>query len=167
MSLTRIFSLLLIVPLTGCGQLGYYAQAAKGQWEIIHSRKPIEQVLQDPGQSEAVKTKLRLIQDMRHYAVTQLNLPDNKSYRSYADLGRKQVVWNVVATQPFSISAKQWCFPVAGCLAYKGFFDEADARALEATLREENLDTYVYGVAAYSTLGWFSDPVLNTFSGIR
>ena len=167
MSLKRISTLLIIfalgVVLSSCSQLGYYTQAAKGQWEIMSKRTPISKALLDPEQSEQVKEKLRLINVIRKFAVDHLDLPDNKSYTYYADLQRRHVVWNVVATPAYSIAPKTWCFPITGCVAYKGYFNESDARTLNDKLHSQGLDTYLYGVSAYSTLGWFSDPILNTF----
>ena len=163
MSLTRILLLLLCTALTGCGQTGYFAQAAKGQWDIISARQEIEQLLDDPQLDSKLRQQLELIQEIREFASNQLDLPDNRSYRYYSKTGRPYAVWNVVATPRYQISPKTWCFPFAGCVAYKGYFTEKDAAELNIKLIDQGYDTFLYGVSAYSTLGWFSDPILDTF----
>ncbi|HTT07707.1 MAG TPA: aminopeptidase [Gammaproteobacteria bacterium] len=153
---------LLTLGLSGCANLGYYAQSLHGQWEVsVHSR-PIAQILQDACTDEATKEKLRQVLVLRKFAVTALALPDNDSYRAYADLDRPYVVWNVFATPELSLQPVRSCFLVVGCLSYRGYFQEADARAYADELRRAGDDVHVGGVVAYSTLGWFDDPVLNT-----
>jgi predicted aminopeptidase len=125
-------------------------------------REPITRVLDRPSTSSALRTQLQSVTVIRDFASRELGLPDNGSYRSYADVGRPYVVWNVVAAPEFSVDPKQWCYPVVGCVAYRGYFSEARARRFAARLRGEDLDVMVGGVAAYSTLGHFNDPVLNT-----
>lgn len=147
----------------GCSTLGYYAQAISGQVEIIRKSRAIPQVLSDPATSADLRQRLQRVLDIRDFASSQLALPDNDSYRRYADLDRKFVVWNVFAAPEFSLEPKEWCFPFAGCVGYKGYFAEDGAQRFAAQLREERYDVYVGGVPAYSTLGWFKDPVLNTF----
>ncbi len=146
---------------SGCA-LPYYWQAAAGQLELLSERQPITEVLDDPGQSDATREALARTLEMRQFAIEELGLPDNDSYRSYADLGRPYVVWNVVAAEEFSVEPRRWCFPIAGCVAYRGYFDQSDAERYAETLGAAGLDTYVAGVSAYSTLGYFSDPILNT-----
>ncbi len=146
---------------SGCA-LPYYWQAAAGQLELLSERVPITEVLEDPELSAATKEALLRTLQMRQFAVAELGLPDNDSYRSYADLGRPYVVWNVVAAEEFSVEPRRWCFPIAGCVTYRGYFDQRDAERYAERLRAAGLDTYVAGVSAYSTLGYFSDPVLNT-----
>lgn len=153
--------LISVTSISGCA-LSYYWQAAAGQLELLGQRSPIAEVLDDPEQSEATRTALRHAVAVREFAVSELGLPDNGSYRSYADLGRPYVVWNVIAAEEFSVDARQWCFPIAGCVTYRGYFDEAAAERYAEGLGAEGLDTYVAGVSAYSTLGYFSDPILNT-----
>jgi predicted aminopeptidase len=153
----------LISMLSACSQLSYYTQAVKGQWQIVSKRQEIPRLLQDPELDQELKRKLLLAQEIRGFAIENLDLPDNKTFRYYTDLNRRYAVWNVIATPPYDMSPKTWCFPVAGCVAYKGFFSEDLANEQGAELKEQDYDTFVYGVAAYSTLGWFSDPVLNTF----
>ncbi|HEB92405.1 MAG TPA: aminopeptidase [Gammaproteobacteria bacterium] len=161
--LTRLILLvLLVLALDGCG---YYAQSIRGQWELISKRQPIEALLADPQTPVALREQLRRMQQIRRFANVQLALPDNGSYRDYADLGRPFVVWNVFAARPLSMRLETWCFPVAGCVGYRGYFDETEARAYAATLTAQGLETYVAGISAYSTLGWFDDPLLNTVMG--
>lgn len=148
---------------TGCSNLGYYAQSIGGQLDILASREPIEDLLEDENTDAALREKLRLTLQIRDFASKQLKLPDNDSYRSYVDTGKPYVVWNIFAAPEFSLELKTWCFLFAGCVSYRGYFDEADARDYAKDITEEQaLDIYLRGVAAYSTLGWFDDPLLNT-----
>jgi predicted aminopeptidase len=156
-----LLSLLLCGSLAGCG-VAYLAQAAQGQWRVMRARRPIDRVLADPTTTPQLKSRLELVQDARDFASSALGLPDNRSYRSYSDLKRPYVVWNVVAAPEFSIEPLHWCFPFTGCLSYRGYFRESNARAFAASLAAQGNDTLVAGVAAYSTLGHFADPVLNT-----
>jgi predicted aminopeptidase len=152
--------------IAGCSSqstVGYYWQSVTGHLAVMNAAKPISQWLDDASTPESLKEKLRLVTQVRQFASSQLALPDNKSYTKYADLKRPSVVWNVFATEELSMKLKTWCFPVAGCVSYKGFYAEADAQAYAVSLREEGLEAYVAGIPAYSTLGWFDDPVLNTF----
>ena len=143
----------------------YYLQAAGGQLEVLRKREPIDRLLDDPNTPAALAARLGLIRDAREFSITQLGLPDNGSYRSFAALDRDYVVWNVVAAPEFSVEARTWCFPVAGCVAYRGYFSEHRARARAAKLKAEGQDVFVGGVTAYSTLGIFDDPVLSTMLG--
>lgn len=161
--LFRLAVLLVTLLLAGCGEAGYYWQAASGQLQILSRRRPISQVIVDPATPATLKERLELVLRLRDFASAELGLPENDSYRCYADLGREAVVWNVVAAPEFSLQARTWCFPFAGCVAYRGYFARADAEAFAASLRAAGDDVLVYGVVAYSTLGWFDDPVLNTF----
>lgn len=153
----------LTVLLASCSNVGYYVQAIGGHLELMRATQPISDVMQDPAGDPALAKKLAEVQTMREFASRELGLPDNNSYRSYADVKRPYVVWNVFAAPEFSLEPKRWCVPVAGCVNYRGYYDREDAERLAAELREEGYDTYVGGVAAYSTLGYFDDPVLNTF----
>jgi len=126
-------------------------------------RRPIADVLLDSSVPEAERKQLAKVIDIRTFAVKELDLPDNDSYRLYANIGRPYVVWNVVATPEFSLTPKQWCYPIVGCLAYQGYFDEETAKTKGDELAAQGYDVDVYGVKAYSTLKWFDDPVLNTF----
>ena len=167
----RTFRLLaclaFILLLTACADTRYYLQSVRGHLTMLQAARPIEAWLDDAQVAPALKQRLQLAQQMRRFAVTDLHLPDNASYHRYADLQRKAVVWNVVAAPPWSLTLKTWCFPVAGCVGYRGYFNEAEARALAQTLQDEGLEVSVYGVPAYSTLGWLNwaggDPLLNTF----
>jgi predicted aminopeptidase len=150
--------------LPGCGVL-YVAQAARGQWQVMHARQPIDKVIASDETTPALRDRLTEVRAARDFASRELGLPDNGSYRSYADLERPYVVWNVVAAPEFSVNPQRWCFPIVGCVAYRGYFNEASARKFAASLEKERFDTYVGGVAAYSTLGKFKDPVLNTMLG--
>ena len=152
--------LVLLVLLTGCSSVGYYAQLAEGQWQLLQARRPVAQLLADPQQPPALRRKLALAEDARAFASARLDLPDNRSYRLYADLHRPYVVWNLFASAEFSLQPLTHCFPIAGCVAYRGYFDEQRARGAAALLRAQGLDTEVAGVEAYSTLGWFDDPLL-------
>ncbi len=151
------------IALAGCDTVGYYAQAIGGQVELWRSTRPLEQVIADPQSAPTLKQRLELAARIRDFASRELGLPDNGSYRAYGDLKRPYVVWNVFAAEALSVKPKQWCFPVAGCVAYKGFFTKARAEQLAAELTRAELDVFVSGVPAYSTLGYFDDPLLNTF----
>ncbi len=152
---------------SGCGTIGYYAQAVGGHLELVGKSRSLSGWIAAEGTEPRLRERLQLAQRMRDFAVQELKLPDNASYRRYADLGRGAVVWNVVAAPELSLTLKTWCFPVVGCVGYRGYFDRAGADALAAELREQGLDVSVYGVPAYSTLGrtnWLGgDPLLNTF----
>jgi predicted aminopeptidase len=153
--------------LGGCSTLGYYGQAVGGHLEIVRSARPVAEVLADPATPPALRARLELSQRMRDFAVQELKLPDNRSYRRFAAIGRSAVVWNVVAAPELSLQLKTWCFPVAGCVGYRGYYDRAAADALAAELRAQGWEVDVYGVPAYSTLGkteWLGgDPLLDTF----
>ncbi len=167
----RIFRRLLFVVsillpgilLGGCGEVPYYAQCIRGHLGIMTKTRSIQSLLTDPSTPSDLHHKLEKVTGIRDFAGTEMLLPDNGSYRSYADIGRRYVVWNVIAAEEFSLTPKQWCFPVAGCVGYKGFFQRSGAEKLARSLREQGYDVDLYGVEAYSTLNWFSDPVLNTF----
>ena len=130
---------------------------------MMSRARPVDELIADPATPQPLRARLALARDIRNYAVKGLNLPDNSSYRSYADIGRSYAVWNVVAAPEFSLEPLQSCFPVAGCVAYRGFFSQDDAERHAERLRAQGNDAYVYGVAAYSTLGRFDDPLLSTF----
>ncbi len=164
---TRIylgFSIAVLVAATasGCSTLGYYAQSIEGQYQVLEKRRPIEAVLTDPTTLPALKVKLANVLRAREFAFHDLGLPDNGSYSSYVDLQRRYVVWNVYAAPKLSLRPKTWCFPIAGCVDYRGYFEHQAAERYAAYLRRQGYDVYLGGVAAYSTLGWFRDPVLNT-----
>lgn len=145
-----------------CGSLRYYAQAAHGQGELIVHRRPIDKVLHDPQIDPKLAERLRLALQARRFASQQLNLPDNRSYTSYVRLDRPYVVWNVFAAPRYSVQAVPQCFPIAGCVAYRGWFSETAAKTDAARLRAKGDDVWIGGVPAYSTLGWFADPILSS-----
>lgn len=146
----------------GCASIGYYSQAVHGHLQIMAAREPIDELLAGPATPSQLKAKLEVAADLRAFAVDALALPDDGSYSAYVDTGRPYVTWTVIATPPLSLQPRQWCFPVVGCVSYRGYFDQEDARAYAAELAQEGLDVYVAGARAYSTLGWFDDPLLNT-----
>ena len=146
----------------GCA---FYWQAIGGEFDLLRKRTPIDKLLVDPKVDPKTKTELTAVAQIRKFAVTELLLPDNKSYTTYVALDRPYVVWNVVAAPEFSVQPKRWCFPVAGCVSYRGFFDRADAERFEKKLVSEGYDTSSGGSSAYSTLGYFADPVLSTMLG--
>jgi predicted aminopeptidase len=153
--------------LTGCANIGYYWQSAAGHLQMMAAARPVGEWLGDNQAPDRLKQRLALAQRIRNFAVTELKLPDNPSYRRYADLHRTAVIWNVVAAPRYSIKLKQSCFPITGCVGYRGYFDESMAREEAAKLRAQGLEASVYPVPAYSTLGWMNwaggDPLLNTF----
>lgn len=164
MRLRRLLLLFALLPvLGGCATLRYYSQAVRGQLDLLRRATPIEAELASDAVPAALKAKLRTVLRIREFASRELGLPDNGSYRRYADLGRRYALWNVFAAEEFSVTPVKSCFPIAGCVGYRGYFGEADAEAAGAALRARGYDVYIGGVPAYSTLGWFDDPVLSTF----
>jgi predicted aminopeptidase len=161
--LPGLLSLLGLLFLSACSSFGYYAQAAHGQFSLLAQTRPIGDWLDDPQTPQVLKDKLREVQQIRRFAVRELALPDNDSYTGYAQLQRRFVLWNVVAAPALSLTARQWCFPIAGCVNYRGYYDQQAALDYAAQLRSEGDDVQVLGVPAYSTLGWFNDPVISTF----
>lgn len=159
----NLWMLSALVLLTGCETLSYYAQAVSGHLDLTARARPVDEWLTDAQTPPALREQLALALRLREFAARDLKLPDNGSYRRFADLGRPFAVWNVFAAAEFSIEAVQSCFPVAGCVAYRGFFAKADAEKHAARLQRQGLDTAVVGVPAYSTLGAFDDPLLSTF----
>lgn len=159
--------LLVLVALGGCAQLSYYGQSLSGHLSLVRAAKPVDDWLAQPDLDPEVRRQLVLSQALRAYASSELGLPDNDSYRRYADLQRGAAVWNVVATPELSLQLKTWCYPIMGCAGYRGYFDPKDARELAQQLRKDGYEPYVYGVPAYSSLGWSNwlggDPLLNTF----
>ena len=158
----RLVPLLLGLLLNGCASLDYYTQLGHGQLALLAAREPVDKLLADPAADPELKRRLALAQQARDFASRTLQLPDNRSYRLYADLKRPYVVWNVFATPELSLAPLTHCFPIAGCVAYRGFYQQGRARGAAALLHAEGMDTYVAGIEAYSTLGWFADPILNT-----
>ena len=164
-----VFSALMLGGCAGpTSGVGYYWQSVSGHLKLMHAARPIDDWLGDPQTPAALRERLQLAQRIRAFASSDLQLPDNASYRRYADLHRKAAVYNVVAAPPLSLELNQWCFPVVGCVGYRGYFAEVDARRFAASLPSD-LEVAVYPVPAYSTLGWTNwvggDPLLNTFIG--
>lgn len=151
--------------LCGCETLGYYAQAVSGHLDLMRRARPVAELLADPQLPAALRERLELSQRIRDFASVELKLPQNRSYRAYAELPRPVAVWNVVAAPEFSLEPVRACFPVAGCVSYRGFFERAAAEAYAARLAAAGHDVYLYGVPAYSTLGRLDDPLLSTFIG--
>ena len=165
--LARLLHFVVVIVLTGlacgCNTVGYYGQAIRGQHELWTRQKSIHALLESPATPAPLKERLSLVLRLREFAEKELHLPANGHYLHYADLERRFVVWNVYAAPEFSLTPKSWWYPVVGRLDYRGYFSERKARDYAAALEQKGFDVYVGGVTAYSTLGWFHDPVLNTF----
>jgi predicted aminopeptidase len=161
-ALRSLLPLLPLLLLAGCANFSYYTQAIGGQMDILAKSRPIDEWIDDPATKPETRQKLATVLTLREFATRELGLPDNRSYRSYADLERPFAMWNVFATPELSLQPREWCFVVAGCVSYRGYFAQAEADRFAAELKQQGDDVYVGGVAAYSTLGWFNDPMLNT-----
>ncbi len=159
----QIAAALLLLLAGGCASLGYYVRAAGGQIELLAAARPVEALLDDPATDRELAERLRLTREILSFAEHELALPVHQSYASYAALERPFVAWNVFAAPEFSLEPREWCYPLVGCLAYRGYFDPAAAAREADRLRAAGEDTHVAGVVAYSTLGWFDDPLLDTF----
>ncbi len=157
-----LFPVLVLWLLNGCSSVGYYGQLASGQWQLLRAREPVAQVIADPSRPQVLRDHLAQSQKARTFASQHLHLPDNRSYRLYADIGRPFVVWNVFATSEFSLSPQTHCFPIAGCVAYRGYYSQGAARGEAALLQQQGMDVSIGGVEAYSTLGWFNDPIMSS-----
>lgn len=153
----------IVAVVSGCQTIGYYAQAAKGQYQILANQKRIDKLIADPQTPAELRLKLELVQNLRAFAKDSLKLPADNNYLKYVDVHRPYVVWNVQAAPKFSLQPRTWWYPVVGSLEYRGYFSEAGAHRYAAHIAKKGVDVYVDGVEAYSTLGWFKDPVLNTF----
>ncbi len=154
--------MLCVLWLSGCATVGWYGQAARGQIEMLCKREPIDRLMANPDTPDGLRDRLATALEAREFAMAELGLPDSRSYTYYADLERDAAVWNVIATPRFSMRPKTWCFPLVGCLAYRGYFRPEAAHRYAERLAEQGYDTIVSPAVAYSTLGWFADPVLNT-----
>ena len=161
-SLPRLLTAVAALALSACSTLGYYTHLARGEYAMLAARRPLDRVIADPDTTPELKARLELARAARAFASDHLDLPRNRSYTTYADLRRPYATWNVFAAPEFSVEATNQCYPLVGCLAYRGFFDEARAQAEAAHLQARGLETWIGGSAAYSTLGWFADPILNT-----
>ena len=159
----RWVPLLALFSLLGaCSTLDYYGHLAQGQWQVLRARQPIAAMLEDPAVDANLRQRLALALRARSFASAELALPDNQSYRLYADIQRPYVVWNLFVTPELSLAPELHCFPIAGCVAYRGFYSQSRARGAAALHKLQGFDTYLGGIEAYSTLGWFDDPILNT-----
>jgi predicted aminopeptidase len=158
----NIVIILFALFMSGCASINYYAQSIQGQFEVIQKRQNINTLLNNDNPPARLRTELETVLELRKFSINQLGLPKNNSYLSYADLERDYVIWNIFATEEFSLSPLKWCYLIVGCLDYRGYFSESDARQHASKLKEQGHDIYLGGVSAYSTLGWFDDPVLNT-----
>jgi predicted aminopeptidase len=163
MRIRRALPLVWVGLLAGCTTVGYYNQAAKGHLALMASARPISDWVADPATPDELRGRLLRAQEIRRFAAESLALPDNRSYTAYADLQRPAAVWNVFATPELSLQLKTWCYPVLGCAGYRGYFERADAETMAAGLQAAGYDVNIAAVPAYSTLGWFNDPLLNTF----
>ena len=146
--LVRLFAILLLAVLSGCAGPLYYAQAVQGEIEILAKRRPIGEVLADPATPPEIKRRLELVQRLREFAGRELQLPADRSFRTYADLQRRYAVWNVFATPALSLEPKKWCFVVAGCVSYRGYFRRAAAEKFAAGLKQDGDDAYAACVPA-------------------
>lgn len=168
---TVIVAVATVCLTSGCASVSYLAQSVGGHVDLMNKARPVSEWVSEPSTPPALKARLELSQRMRDFAVQELKLPDNESYRRYADLGRRAAVWNLVAAPSLSLKLKTWCFPVVGCVSYRGYYDETAAKTLAAELAAQGLETSVYPVSAYSTLGkleWLGgDPLLNTFVNLN
>jgi len=152
---------LFLLLLSGCAELQYYGHAFSGQLEVISKRRPIPEVIADPETKPEVVAKLKYVERAHDFAISDLYLPDSDSFRGYTDLERDYVLWNVFATPELSLETKQWCYPFFGCLGYRSYFTRAYAEAIAEELEQEGWDVHIAASPAYSTRGFFSDPVYN------
>ncbi len=157
-----LFAMLALLLLSGCANVAYYWQGIRGELDILERAQPIPAVIETTSDA-MLKRKLERSIAIRDYASRELALPDNGSYRSYADIGRRFVLWNVIATPELSLEPRQWCFPIAGCVNYRGYFEEASAKSEAVQFSVAGDDVHIGGVPAFSTLGYFNDPILSTF----
>jgi len=164
MSLTRLLGLCaLLTSLAGCSTVSYYQQAISGHLSLSSQHQPIKKIIADPNTPAQLREQLEKITTLRQFADQLLQLPVKNNYISYVDLKRPFVVWNVIASPELSLQAKSWCYPIVGCASYRGYYSQQRAQKYAAKLNSKGMDVYVAGISAYSTLGWFKDPVLNTF----
>ena len=154
-----ILAALVLLLLASCESVSYYGQAARGQISLLMNTRTIEAMLKQPDLPDTTRSKLHIIQEARKFSATDLRLPVGKNYLNYVELDRPHVVWNVFASPPLSTESRNWCYPVAGCVSYRGYFAEVSANRFADRLIDQGFDVYTGGVDAYSTLGWFNDPV--------
>ena len=156
---------ILTLGSTSCASATYYLQSVNGHLDVLKRKQPISEVIASEDTDEILQEKLEMVVDIRRFASEYLALPDNDSYTEYADLEREFVIWNVFATPELSLESEQWCFLFVGCLNYRGYYAKESAFRFAQELETQGYDIFVGGVTAYSTLGWFNDPVLNTMLG--
>lgn len=154
---------LLLLTQVGCETLSYYGQAVQGQWQILRARQPVAEQLLAADLPAQTRSQLQLSQRVLDFAENRLHMPSDGRYRSYVALDREFVVWNVFAAEEYDLQGKQWCYPVVGCAPYRGYFKEQNARSVASRYARQGLEVYVGPVPAYSTLGWFKDPLLSSF----
>jgi len=157
-----IIMLFIVCPVSGCASLSYYVQSVNGQLEILQKRQSIDVLIKNQSLSQETLAQLALVIQIRNFAINELGLPDNNSYLDYVELESDFVVWNVFATPELSLQSREWCYLIVGCLDYRGYFKEKAAYTLANELEIQGYDVFVGGVSAYSTLGWFADPVLSS-----
>ncbi|MDH3389116.1 MAG: aminopeptidase [Gammaproteobacteria bacterium] len=158
-----LISIPLLFLLSGCADFGYYWNNARGHLAVMDKRVDIDDLLADDGIEPGLRERLALVQEIRRFSVTRLGLPENDSYLSYVQLDRPYVVQNLFAAPEFSTRLQRWCYPIIGCASYRGYYDEQRLLAYVGELKADGLEVYVGQVPAYSTLGWFDDPVLSSF----
>jgi predicted aminopeptidase len=164
--LRSVAAAVLVFGVTGCTTVSYYAESLSGHVKLMAARQDVGKLIDDPATPEKLRARMASARDIRQFAVDQLALPDNNSYRSYVDVGPDAVTWAVFAAPEFSLMPQAWCFAVFGCVPYRAYFSKKSAAELAVELQGQGLDVQVSGVTAYSTLGWSSDPLLSTmFSG--
>jgi predicted aminopeptidase len=157
-----VAAMIVVSGVTGCTSISYYAQSLKGHVQIMVARQDVGKLIDDPSTPEPLRARMASASAIRQFATDELALPDNNSYRSYVDIGRDSVTWAVFAAPEFSLTPRTWCFPVFGCVPYRGYFSKKSANETAVELQRQGLDIYVTGITAYSTLGWSSDPLLST-----
>lgn len=164
--LLRLSLVLALLGLAGCQSLAYYAQAVQGQGALLLRRQPIPRLLANPDTPPELRERLQSVQRIRAFATAALGLPARDQYGSYVALDRPYAVWSVTAAPALSLTPRTWCYWIVGCMSYRGFFAEAAARRYAHQLKASGEDVWLSGVSAYSTLGWFRDPVLSSFVGL-
>ena len=157
-----VAAMIVVSGVTGCTSISYYAQSLDGHVQIMTARQDVGELIDDPSTPEALRARMASASAIRQFATDELALPDNNSYRSYVDVGRDSVTWAIFAAPEFSLTPRTWCFPVFGCVPYRGYFSKKSANETAVELQRQGLDVYVTGITAYSTLGWSSDPLLST-----
>jgi predicted aminopeptidase len=160
-----VAAMIVVSGMTGCTSISYYAQALEGHVKIMTARQDVEELIDDPSTPEALRARMASASAIRQFATDELALPDNSSYRSYVDVGRDAVTWAIFAAPEFSLTPRTWCFPVFGCVPYRGYFFKRSAIEAAVELQRQGFEVYVSGITAYSTLGWSSDPLLSTMFG--